>query len=261
MAGENGWDQGLDPVVADQVAYIMSSFGQRGINVGVVAANGGVSYMYAEGHLLVREEHLGRVQQMLPRAASTSTSASAYAPAECVARGIMLIRMEADASGGQPAVPDLLARIDAELGAGIATPNHVLTVAPGEVHPCPATEPQQVYDGIEPSPSVDVDYAGAGVLIYVADTGLLDGAAASAPWLAGVQGDPDPLPEPEPAPSRSRRTPGTVRSWPGWPGASRPRRTFSSRTSSTSRAARWRRTSWASSTLLSTSVSTSSTCR
>jgi hypothetical protein len=183
VAAENGRDQDLDPVVAEQVDYIVSAFGQRGTSIGAVTTGGGVSYMYAEGHLVVREEHLGRVQQLLPQPC----------PAERVARGVMLVRMGEDAPGR---VPDLLPQIDAELGAGIATPNHVLTVAPGEVRPCPATEPQQVYDGIEPSPSVDVDNGGAGVLIYVADTGLLDGAAAGAPWLHGVQGDPDPLPKP-----------------------------------------------------------------
>ena len=187
MLGENGWDQDLDPVVAEQVDYIVSAFGQRGTAIGVVTANRGVSYMYAEGHLVVREEHLGRVRQMLPQPCT----------AERVAQGIMLVRMGEDASSGQPTVPDLLPRIDAELGKGIATPNHVLTVA-GEIRPCPATEPQEVYDGIEPSPSVDVDNGGAGVLIYVADTGLLNGAATSAPWLDGVQGDPDPLPKPLP---------------------------------------------------------------
>jgi len=187
VTGENGWDQDLDPVVAEQVDYIVSAFGERGTAIGVVAANGGASYMYAEGHLIVQEEHLGRVQQMLPQPCT----------AERIAHGIMLVRMGEDASGSQPTVPDLLLRIDAELGEGIATPNQVLTVAP-EYGPCPATEPQEVYDGIEPSPSVDVDNGGAGVLVYIADTGLLDGAATAAPWLNGVQGDPDPLPKPLP---------------------------------------------------------------
>lgn len=187
MVGESGWDRDLDPVVADQVDYIVSAFGERGTAIGVVAVDDGVSYMYAEGHLVVREEHLGRVQQMLPQPCT----------AERVANGIMLVRMGEAASGGQPTVPDLLLRIDAELGQGIATPNHVLTVAPVGA-PCPATEPQEVYDGIEPSPSVDVDNGGAGVLIYVADTGLLEGAATTVPWLSGVQGDPDPLPKPLP---------------------------------------------------------------
>ena len=72
---------------------------------------------------------------------------------------------------------------------GIATPNHVLTVA-GNAGGCPATEPQQVYAGIEPYPSVCHDNGGAGVLIYLADTGLLADPAHGHPWLAGVrQGD------------------------------------------------------------------------
>jgi len=189
VPGQNGWDQELDPVVAEQVDYIVSAFGQRGTGIGAVAAaNGGVSYMYAEGHLVVREEHLDAVQQMVPQPCT----------AERVTHGVMLVRMPGDSPGSQPTIPDVLARIDAELGEGVATPNHVLTVAPGEIAPCPATEPQEVYYDIEPSPSVDVDNGGAGVLIYVADTGLLDGAAASVPWLHGVQGDPDPLPKPLP---------------------------------------------------------------
>jgi hypothetical protein len=189
VTGENGLHQGLDPVVAEQVDYIVSAFGARGIAIGAVAAaNGGVSYMYAEGHLVVREEHLQRVQQMLPQPCT----------AERVTRGVMLVRMAEDPSGNQLTVPDMLTRIDAELGEGIVTPNHLLTAADGVLHPCPATEPQEVYDDIEPNPSVEVDNRGEGVLIYVADTGLLDGAATSVPWLHGVQGDPDPLPKPLP---------------------------------------------------------------
>jgi subtilisin family serine protease len=173
-------------VVAEQVDYIVSAFAGRGISIGVVAApNRGVGYMYAEGQLIVREEHLSRVQQMLPQSCTV----------ERITQGAMLVRMGDDPSCEQPAVGDLLPMIDAECGEGIATPNQVLTAAGGIARPCPATEPQEVYDDIEPSPSVNVDGGGAGVLIYVADTGLLDGAAACHPWLGGVQGDPDPLPK------------------------------------------------------------------
>jgi len=185
MPGHNGWDQDLDPVVAEQVDFIVSAFAARGISVGVVTANRGVSYLYAEGQLVVREEHLTRVQQLLPQPTAV----------ERISPGSMLVRLSEAPSGEQPTVAELLPMVDSELGEGIATPNHVLTAA-GEVRPCPATEPQEVYDGIEPSPSVDVTGGGAGVLIYVADTGLLDGAAGTAPWLTGVQGDPDPLPKP-----------------------------------------------------------------
>jgi subtilisin family serine protease len=187
VTGQNGWDQDLDPVVADQVDYIVSAFGERGTAISVVPHDRGVGYMYAEGHLVVQEEHLARVQQMLPEPCT----------AERVTNGIMLVRMAEDLSGQQPTVPTLLSQIDSELGQGIATPNHVLTVAP-EVFPCPATEPQEVYYDVEPIPSVDVDSGGSGVLIYVADTGLLEGAAANHSWLHGVQGDPDPLPKPLP---------------------------------------------------------------
>jgi subtilisin family serine protease len=185
VSGENGWDQNLDPVAAEQVDYIVSAFAGRGISIGVVTADRGVGYLYAEGQLIVREEHLGRVQQMLPQPCT----------AERITQGSMLVRLGEAPSGDQPSVADLLPAIDAELGEGVATPNHVLTAAV-VVRPCPATEPEEVYDDIEPSPSVDVDNGGAGVFIYVADTGLLDGAAAAHPWLHGVRGDPDPLPKP-----------------------------------------------------------------
>jgi hypothetical protein len=185
VAGENGWDQDLDPVAAEQADYIVSAFAERGISIGVVAADRGVSYMYAEGQLIVREEHLNAVRPMLPQPCT----------AERITQGSMLVRLGEASSGDQPSVSDLLPVIDAAFGEGIATPNHVLTAA-GVIHPCPATEPEEVYDDIEPSPSVDVDNGGAGVFIYVADTGLLDGAAAAHPWLHGVRGDPDPLPKP-----------------------------------------------------------------
>jgi hypothetical protein len=90
-----------------------------------------------------------------------------------------------------------LNEIDRQLGDGAATPNHVLTVSP--VLPCMATEPGEVPPGIEPEPGPCPGNHGAGVRIFVADTGLVDGAAADHPWLAGVQGDLDPDPALVPA--------------------------------------------------------------
>ena len=83
----------------------------------------------------------------------------------------------------------LLERIDEEFGPGIATPDHVVTVA-GEAAPCPATEPQEVYDPV-PYPPV-CPGGGDRVRIYVADTGVLPGTVARTPWLTGVSGDDDP---------------------------------------------------------------------
>jgi subtilisin family serine protease len=99
-----------------------------------------------------------------------------------VVAGVVLLKLPSPKLG----VPDVLDIIDKKLGEGVATPNHVLTVSP-EVGPCPATEPEVVYDGIEPSPDICTQNSGAGVLIYIADTGLLKGADSAHPWLHGVQ--------------------------------------------------------------------------
>ena len=96
-------------------------------------------------------------------------------------------------------VPEVLEVIDRDLGEGCATPNHVLTVAgngfsPDEAtSPCPATDPQEVYEGTEPYPGVCHCNSGARVRVYIADTGLLPEAWQHHPWLAGVRGDEDPL--------------------------------------------------------------------
>ena len=121
----------------------------------------------------------------------------------------------------------MLRRIEQQFGLGVATPDHVLTVAGGHGHPCPATEPQQVPDEIEPYPSVCGDGGGTGVLIYMDDTGLLANADADHPWLAGViAGDIDPLPGLQGGVQHpSRCTPGTARSSRASPGAwRRPRK-------------------------------------
>ena len=85
-----------------------------------------------------------------------------------------------------------LNEIDRQLGAGVATPNHVVTVSP--VWPCMATEPEEVPPGIEPEPGPCLGNDGGGVRVFVADTELVAGAAGAHTWLASVQGDPDPDP-------------------------------------------------------------------
>ena len=91
------------------------------------------------------------------------------------------------AQGERPDARYLLDRIDAEFGAGIATPDHVLTAAQ-IMNPCSAKEPEPVPPTEGPDPALCPD-GGVKVRIFVADTGLVFGAA---PWLAGVHGDPDP---------------------------------------------------------------------
>ncbi len=80
--------------------------------------------------------------------------------------------------------------IDARLGVGVATPNHVQSISPA--HLCPATEPEPVAEGVRPEPGVCPARDGEGVFIYVVDTGLL-ADAHNHRWLAGVAGEVDPF--------------------------------------------------------------------
>jgi len=178
-------------IVAEQVGRISAAFADEGIPVEISAVDG-AAFMYAADEILVREEEIGRVQSVLGTPVSTQQS-------EDVIPGLKLLRFGRKGPGlARHTVPVVLERIERQLGQGVAAPNHILTVA-GEVGPCPATEPEEVYFEIEPSPGVrneDDGSDGDGVQVYVADTGLLADAASHS-WLAGVRGDPDPL-EPKP---------------------------------------------------------------
>jgi Subtilase family len=191
---------------------------------------GGIAFMYAKDHILTREQYLGgggrthgpRRIQDASRPRGVLDVIQDHGVEEISIRRVVgdtvLIRLnkqrradtpdhespsgvkgtsEGDrgtADGEPPDVLGLLDRIDAELGPGIATPDHVLTAAQ-HLAPCSATEPQQVYPTAGPYPEVCRD-GGARVRIFQADTGLVAGAAETFPWLAGVQGDPDPRHKP-----------------------------------------------------------------
>jgi hypothetical protein len=208
---QDHWTQGLLPRIADEVNHIISAFAERErererereesqreerketpeteeqeewerkITISGVREDAGVGYMYAEDQLLVLEQHLGPVLDSMGR---LDIDISSRNP-DRVLSGLVIVHFRGRS------VPDVLDVIDTELGVGRASPNHVLTLAPG-VGPCPATDPEEVYDGTEPYPSVCQCNSGADVRIYIADTGLLSDAE-SHPWLAGVRGEPDPL--------------------------------------------------------------------
>jgi hypothetical protein len=187
------WEEELDPRVLAEVKIVVKAFREASggaIQIGVAPADRGIGYLYAEGQLLVRDDYYESVLRLLERydeptwdkLADTAQRPSEEDPVRIrrVIAGVVLVQIHG---------LDVLAAlevIDRRFGAGIATPNHVLTVSGGTPSICPATEPQVVYDDIEPYPSVRQDDGGAGVLVYVADTGLLAGAASSHSWLAGV---------------------------------------------------------------------------
>jgi subtilisin family serine protease len=192
------WKAGLQQRVIDEIEHVIHAFRpspDEGIEIKVARSEDRVDHLYAEGQILVRDEYLGPVLEFLGLPSEAELRDTGRL--QRVIAGVVLLTLDE----AQPAVLDTLDVIDQRFGRGVATPDHVLTVADGEVPLCPATEPQEVYAEIEPYPSVSQGNGGAGVLIYMDDTGLLKDAAADHPWLAGVQGDEDPLP-PEDPPGR-----------------------------------------------------------
>ncbi len=198
--GSHDWRVGLARKVVNEIEHIISAFHRSShgrIQIEVARSDGRVDYLYVGGQILVRDEHLERVLEIIEPETPETERRRVWNDPERVRRvieGVVLLTL-----GEQgPLVQDALGSVEERLGRGIATPDHVLTVAPGEGAPCPATEPQEVYEEIEPYPSVCRGNGGAGVLIYMDDTGLLEGAGSAHSWLAGVVGDPDPLPPQNP---------------------------------------------------------------
>jgi len=195
MTGETeDWRVGLDQKVVDEIDYVVRAFrgsSDRRPEVKAARTDGGVDHLYVEGQILVRAEYLDRVLEILGQPAERDLVRDEPERLRRVVGGVAVLVL----ADPHPTVQEALAEIDRQLGKGAATPDHVLTVANGEALICPATEPQPVYEGIEPYPSVRRDNGGTDALIYVADTGLLEDADKACSWLTGVQAvDIDPLP-------------------------------------------------------------------
>lgn len=167
-----------EPTIVDiQLELIVRAFRAKGTEIDVAYTSaGGLDFLYQKGVILVRDAYLGQVSELLGGGERL----------DGLVDGVTLLSL---AKSKARDAPEALERIDAALGVGVATPNHVLSICP--VSPCPATEPEEAPGDEPPDPGV-CDPAGQGVLIYVADTGLLADAGAH-PWLAGVTGEPDPL--------------------------------------------------------------------
>ena len=132
------------------------------------------SYLYREGKLLVRDRDLDRVRSVVDGEVVDS-----------LVNGVSLF----DPRGR--GTEDALQAIDAALGAGVATPDHVVYVTPTGGC-CPASEPEEPGDS-PPWPTLPPAPEGSGrdILVAVVDTGWLPEAAVStaSPWLHGVTGD------------------------------------------------------------------------
>jgi hypothetical protein len=204
MTESADWHENVDPEVADETDLIIKAFADPdlpqppdrpdGRTIKVVTAGHGIDFMYSEGEILVREAYLEQVLRILDQGTREDLEQSGPPRIRRVIEGVVLVTLI-----GQYAEAALSALevIDDQLRPGVATPNQVLTVAGGTGSGCSATEPEPAYFEDDPFPSACPD-GGAGVLIYMADTGLLLDAATH-PWLQyGVQmldpaTDVDPL--------------------------------------------------------------------
>lgn len=173
-----------------QVATIRRALdGEVGIATGT-GDDADVEFLFHPGRILLRTEDVERVQEHFgssPHYAGRGDLLDEPVP------GLALLQLPADAhDGADDAVLRTLDDLDAALGEGLATPDHLLYVTPrGNGDLCPAGEPR-VPAGTLPVPArTQATGAGKGVRVAVVDTGWHPPAAAHplTPWLAAVDGD------------------------------------------------------------------------
>jgi hypothetical protein len=131
---------------------------------------GAMLYMYRRGRILVRDADLPRVHELLRGKVGRS-----------LINGVTSYIVD----DTQVA----LARIDRAHGVGVATPDHVVHIAPASA--CPATEIMPV-DQENPDPDVrqDPECDGTGTLVKIVDTGFIPSLVDQQHfWLGGVSGD------------------------------------------------------------------------
>jgi hypothetical protein len=201
---------------AQEADFIVGKFSDKDTPVPVgyeTNDDGDILYMFVKGELLTREQYLGgtagrpetstheagppRPKGVLDVLEETHGIPGREIEIERVVGDVVRLILPGDRNipdDDPRAVPGLLRSIERQIPRGFATPNHVLTAASGGgvMGPCPATEPQEVYGPWQPYPPVCPGDGGAGVRIYVADTGLIKDAANDFPWLKGVEGELDP---------------------------------------------------------------------
>jgi Subtilase family len=195
MAKDNATAARRIPLI--QVSYILDEFGSQVETQppGWGSKSKGddphpIEFIYRRGHLLIRDQDVRR----LPEADVLAEVVRHPVP------GLALVKVIQKKRDKEPEnLLFTLSRVEARLGAGVAAPDYLLSICPPP-NPgtrCPATEPDGVPRDSPPRPGVSTDCCdGRGVLIAVADTGLLKSAPKLHPWLHGVTGNFEPEVDP-----------------------------------------------------------------
>ena len=155
-----------------------------------------VEYFYRRNTILTRTKDAGLVEETL-RSVIADTS-EGEEPAESIRSNPTAGIVQLEWSGSSLGTPEVLEQLDEVLGIGTATPLHFLPLS-NNGHPCPATEPAEVPSkSCGPVPPVSDGiccgthgWDGDGVLVGVVDSGLIEDAPRTWPWMAGVRGDPE----------------------------------------------------------------------
>ncbi len=166
--------------VRGQVATIRRAMGPDVVGVALPPHSEDVAdylYLYRRGAILVRDQDVARVTAALDQQTQVLDS---------LVSGVTLLAI----TTGEE-VPLVLDRLDALLGVGVATPDHVLYVCIGGSRCCPATEPEEPSSRKPLPPRSKDKTAGRGVLVSVVDTGWWPeaGISRATRWLQGVTGD------------------------------------------------------------------------
>ena len=172
-------------ILREQVTYLIKAMGGPDAAAVVWTEDGWLDYLYRPGFVLARDEHWRDVADLLGADRVEDERSQRQ-------RGLTVLRVPAERG-----TPEHLSRVDRELGAGVATPDHILFVSPGGGgRLCPATEPEEHGASPAPYPPITSDTgAGTEVLVSVVDTGWWPAAATdpASPWLQGVDGDPETI--------------------------------------------------------------------
>lgn len=176
-----------------QLQILQEAFEAAGDRVGVARhRDGGLGYLYHPTRALVRADDVGAVEEFFER----SVVHQGRGRPETVIDGELVAYHFPPRADGRVALLEDLDALDEQVGAGVATPDHVLYVVAKTGKICPAIEPR-LPTSPQPVPHVNPDVrAGRGVRVSVVDTGWHPPAARheATRWLAsGVEGDEEKL--------------------------------------------------------------------
>jgi len=157
-------------------------------------------FIYRSRHLLTRDRDLRAVLRILspgPLKTRRPLGEGEIRAVTFPVPGLALIELTGgptDPKGQAQMLFDALEQVNQRLAPDAAAVDHVvhLTPPPPPATNCPATEPDEVPGDAAPSPGISGSRCdGRGTLVIVADSGLVQDAPTSHPWLHGVTGDPD----------------------------------------------------------------------